>query len=297
MAIQKRSVLGRGLSALIPKAPPSEVSVVPGEIKEDTGGLGLIASVDMDKVHPNPYQPRSDFDKATLEDLSRSILEKGVIQPVTVRRVDGEYQLISGERRLRAAQHAGLERIPAYIIEVRDDGELLELALIENTQRDELNAIEIAHAYRRLIDERNLTQDDVARKVGKDRATVSNFLRLLKLPEKIKDGLRRGLISMGHARALVSISDERLQLRLYNRIVESGLSVRKIEELAKGRGPSRKRSKPSSASSFQSVEDKLRIALGTKVKVRGKKGGGGEIVVEYYSLDDLDRLLDLLADR
>jgi len=297
MSTQKRSVLGRGLSALIPKSPAKEVSLAAGEVREDTGGIGVIASVDLDKVHPNPYQPRSDFDTGSLEELSRSILEKGVIQPVTVRRVDGEYQLISGERRLRAAQHAGLTKIPVYIIDLRDEGELLELALIENIQRDELNAIEIAHAYRRLIDERSLTQDDIAQKVGKDRATVSNFLRLLRLPEKVKDGLRRGLISMGHARALVSVGDERLQLRLYHRIVESGLSVRKLEELTKGPAPSRKRSRHPSSPEFQSLEDKLRIALGTKVKIRGKKGGSGEIVVEYYSHDDLDRLLDLLAGR
>lgn len=297
MSTQKRSVLGRGLSALIPKSPAKEVSVSPGEVQEDAGGVGVIASVDLDKVHPNPFQPRSDFDMESLEELSRSILEKGVIQPVTVRRVNGEYQLISGERRLRAAQHAGLAKIPAYIIELHDEGELLELALIENIQRDELNAIEIAHAYRRLIDDRNLTQDDIAQKVGKDRATVSNFLRLLKLPDKIKDGLRRGLISMGHARALISVADERLQLRLYKRIVETGLSVRKIEELTKGTVPSRKRSRHPSAPEFQSLEDKLRVALGTKVKIRGKKGGSGEIVVEYYSHDDLDRLLDLLAGR
>jgi ParB family chromosome partitioning protein len=285
------------LSALIPKAPAKEMSVLPGEVREDTGGVGIIASVDVGKIHPNPFQPRSDFDKDSLEDLSHSILEKGVIQPVTVRRVNGEYQLISGERRLRAAQHAGLERIPAYIIEVRDEGELLELALIENIQRDELNAIEIAHAYRRLIDERSLSQDEVAQKVGKDRTTVSNFLRLLKLPEKIKDGLRRGLISMGHARALISVSDERLQLRLYRRIVESGLSVRKIEELTKGSGQSRKRPARASSGDHQNVEEKLRIVLGTKVKVRSKKGGGGEIIVEYYSLDDLERLIDLLSGR
>ncbi len=297
MSTQKRSVLGRGLSALIPKSPTKEVSVLPGEIRDDTGGIGIIASIEVEKIHPNPYQPRSDFDKESLDELGRSILEKGVIQPVTVRRVDGEYQLISGERRLRAAHHAGLERIPAYVIELEDEGELLELALIENIQRDELNAIEIAQAYRRLIEDRSLTQDDVAQKVGKDRATVSNFLRLLKLPEKIKDGLRRGLISMGHARALVGIADERLQLRLYKRIIESGLSVRKIEEITKGSTPARKRPRSVSSSEFQSIEEKLRIALGTKVKVRGKKGGGGEIVVEYYNLDDLDRLLDLLASR
>lgn len=297
MSTQKRSVLGRGLSALIPKAPAKEVSVLPGDLREDTGGVGMIAGIEVEKIHPNPYQPRSDFDKESLDDLGRSILEKGVIQPVTVRRVNGEYQLISGERRLRAAQHVGLARIPAYVVEIHDEGELLELALIENIQRDELNAIEIAHAYRRLVDDRSLTQDEIAQKVGKDRATVSNFLRLLKLPEKIKDGLRRGLISMGHARALIAVADERLQLRLYHRILESGLSVRKIEELAKGPSSPRKRPKRGHSSEFLSIEEKLRIALGTKVKVRGKKGGGGEIVVEYYNLDDLDRLLDLLAGR
>ncbi|MBM4160209.1 MAG: ParB/RepB/Spo0J family partition protein [Ignavibacteria bacterium] len=300
MTTQKKSVLGRGLSALIPKAPPKEVSLRSDEVGVDTGGLGIVARIDVDNVRPNPFQPRSEFDPETLAELTRSIIEKGVIQPITVRRVDGAYQLVTGERRLRAAQSAGLAQIPAYIITVESDEEMLELALIENIQRDTLNPIEIAHAYKRLIDECNLTQDDVAEKVGKDRTTVANFIRLLRLPSEIQLGLRKDLISMGHARALINIPSEALQLRIYKRIVKAGLSVRKVEQLAKSAGkPAEGARRKSAASppsaSAQSIEEKLRQALGTKVSVREKENGRGEIVIEFYSLDDLDRLLDLFA--
>jgi len=300
MTTQKKSVLGRGLSALIPKAPPKEVSVRSDEVGADTGGLGIVARIDVDNVRPNPFQPRSEFDPETLAELTRSIIEKGVIQPITVRRVDGGYQLVTGERRLRAAQSAGLAQIPAYIIAVESDEEMLELALIENIQRDTLNPIEIAHAYKRLIDECNLTQDDVAEKVGKDRTTVANFIRLLKLPPDIQLGLRKDLISMGHARALINIPNEAVQLRIYKRIVKAGLSVRKVEQLAKlvgkpAEGARRKQAGVPPSASAQSIEEKLRQVLGTKVSVREKANGRGEIVIEFYSLDDLDRLLDLFA--
>jgi len=297
MAQQKRSVLGRGLNALIPGGPAKEISVRPEDVSRDAGGIGIIASIEISRIKPNPYQPRADFDRDALEELSRSILQKGVIQPVTIRRFGPDYQLVSGERRLRAAQHAGLTNIPAYIIEVRDDAELLELAIVENIQREQLNPMEIAYAYRRLIDECHLTQEDVAHKVGKDRATVSNFLRLLKLPERVKDGLRKGSLSMGHARALININDEKAQLRLYEKILRSGFSVRRTEEASRTTKKSPKakaRVRVSKASDIHSVEEKLRHALGTKVQIRTKKGERGEIVIEYYSHEDLDRLLDLI---
>jgi ParB family chromosome partitioning protein len=300
MTTQKKSVLGRGLSALIPKAPMKEVSVRHDEIGVDTGGVGIMARIPMDQIRPNPFQPRSEFDPETLAELTRSIVEKGVIQPVTVRRVEGGYQLVTGERRLRAAQNAGLSEIPAYIIAVESDEEMLELALIENIQRETLNPIEIGHAYKRLIDECQLTQDDVAEKVGKDRTTVTNFIRLLKLPAEIQLGLRKNLLTMGHARALITIPTESLQLRLYKKIIDSGLTVRKVEQLAKAAGkpaesPTRKATPREVSSSVQSVEEKLRQALGTKVMVREKGNGRGDIIIEFYSLDDLDRLLDLFA--
>ncbi len=295
----KKSVLGRGLGALIPKQAPAEVNIRHDEIGVDTGGIGVTARIACDRIRPNPFQPRSAFDPASLEELKNSIIEKGVIQPITVRRVDGEYQLISGERRLRAVQAAGLTEIPAYIIEVQSDEEMLELALIENIQREHLNPMEIAVAYQRLIDECLLTQEEIGQRVGKDRTTVANFLRLLKLPAQIQDGLRKEKITMGHARALINVPSERMQVRLYEKIVDGGLSVRKVEELVRAMGkrsPKRVSStQPQVASSVQSVEEKLRQALGTKVVVRSKGDGRGEIVIEYYSLDDLDRLLDLFA--
>jgi ParB family transcriptional regulator, chromosome partitioning protein len=300
MSTQKKSVLGRGLSALIPKAPAKEVSIRQDEIGADTGEVGIIARVTIDQIRPNPFQPRTEFDPEALSELTRSIVEKGVIQPITVRRVDGGYQLVTGERRLRAAQNAGLTHIPTYIIAVDSDEEMLELALIENIQRETLNPIEISHAYKRLVDECHLTQEEVADKVGKDRTTVANFIRLLKLPIEIQVGLRKNQISMGHARALINVPLESVQLRLFHKIVESGLSVRKIEQLAKSGGKSteartRKTGGREVSTDVQSLEEKLRQSLGTKVTVREKEGGRGEIAIEYYSLDDLDRLLDLFA--
>ena len=214
MSDQKKSVLGRGLNALIPKNPRMEVNVRDGSVGRDTGEMGIIASIDIAKIQPNPFQPRTDFDQESLAELTHSIQEKGVIQPITVRRIDAGYQIISGERRLRATQAAHLRQIPAYIIAVETDEEMLELALIENIQREYLNSMEIANAYQRLIDECHMTQDDIAKRVGKDRSTVTNFIRLLKLPVKIQDGLRKDKISMGHARALIALPNERIQLRL-----------------------------------------------------------------------------------
>lgn len=295
--MQKKSVLGRGLNALIPKAPPREVSIQP----EATGGGtsdGSIARIECDRIRPNPFQPRSDFDQESLHELTQSIIENGVIQPITVRRLGDEYQLVTGERRLRAAQAAGLTQIPAYIIDVQSDEEMLELALIENIQREHLNPMEIAAAYQRLIDECHLTQEEIAQKVGKDRTTVVNFLRLLKLPLQIQDGLRKNKLSMGHARALINIPSERLQLKIYEKIIHDDLSVRRVEQLAKSGKPASKAGRIAAhvpTSSILSVEEKIRRALGTKVTVRSKGGGRGEIVIEYYSLDDLDRLLDIFA--
>lgn len=295
---QKKSVMGRGLNALIPKGPRIEST---GDERGPVD-LGKVASIEVSKVRPNPFQPRSDFDESALEELKRSIQEKGVIQPITVRRVADGYQIIAGERRLRAVQLARMKEIPAYVIDVPSDEDMLELALIENIQREHLNPMEIATAYQRLLDECHLTQEDVAQKVGKDRTTVTNFLRLLKLPAKIQEGLRKSKISMGHARALVNVPSEKSQLRLFEKIVQEGLSVRKVEDLARGSNgqrpapPARKgRDSATTPAGIQSVEEQLRQTLGTKVMVRTKGGGRGEIIVEFYSLDEFDRLLDLLS--
>jgi ParB family chromosome partitioning protein len=295
-----KSVLGKGLSALIPRAPLREEPISPTALPKDEGLDNVIVAVEVSKVRPNPYQPRQNFDPESLNELKRSILEKGVIQPVTVRRVaEGNYELISGERRIRASQEAGLKTIPAYIIKVSSDEEMLELALVENLQREHLNPLEIAVSYQRLIDECRLTQEEVAQKIGKDRTTVTTFLRLLKLPEKIKDSLRKDEISMGHARALIALPDEKVQLRLHEKILRQGLSVRNVESLVKdfGKKPeqkSRSQSSGRSDSGFQSIETRLRESFGTKVTIRKQHGGGGEIVIEYYNAGDLDRLLELL---
>ncbi len=296
MTNQRKSVLGRGLSALIPKAPQKEVSITSGEVGEDRGGTGIIARVDVDRIRPNPFQPRTDFDPESLEELSRSIVEKGLIQPITVRRFGEDYQLVSGERRMRAVQRAGMTSIPAFIVEVRTDAEMLELALVENIQREELNPIEIAHAYQRLVQECHLTQDEVGKKVGKDRSTVANFLRLLKLPEKIRDGLRKGQLSMGHARALLGLETEREQMKLYEQIVDERVNVRTVERTTRARKT--RPAKPGRhGTGIHSVEEQLKRTLGTKVKVYAKTGGKGEIVIQYFSADDLERIIELILEK
>jgi len=302
MTSPKKSVLGRGLNALIPKNPRMEVNLHDGSVGRDTGEMGIIASINLASIQPNPFQPRTDFDQSSLEELTRSIQEKGIIQPITVRRFENGYQMISGERRLRAAQAARLRQIPAYIIAVATDEDMLELALIENIQREYLNPMQIATAYQRLLDECHLSQEDIAKRVGKDRSTVTNFIRLLKLPARIQEGLRKEKISMGHARALISLPNERMQLRLYEKIVDGGLSVRKVEDIVRAAQQPKKKSGSGkednhAPASIQHLEEQLRQVLGTKVKVRTKGQGHGEIVIEYYSLDDFDRLMDLFTRK
>lgn len=298
MSAKGKPVLGRGLASLIPRLS------VPVVGRQDDGETNnAVANIDMDRIRPNPYQPRADFDQVELDELKRSIQEKGIIQPITVCRVNGAYQLISGERRLRASREAGLTQIPAYIIKIQSQSELLELALIENLQRSNLNPIEIAISYRRLTEELNYTIEQVAQKTGKDRSTITNFLRLLKLPDQIQLAVRKGDVSAGHARALITIENPALQLGIFDKIVSKGLSVREVEKAVRESGKttthppksssSGRSSAPSSAVS--NIEEKLRQKLGTKVEVKDMADGKGTIVVEYYSLDDLDRLLDLFA--
>jgi ParB family transcriptional regulator, chromosome partitioning protein len=293
---KNKLVLGRGLASLIPTQSRAASDVAP-QPSDDGQTDKVMAHVDLDKIQKNPYQPRADFDPVALDELKRSILEKGIIQPVTVRRVPGGYQLISGERRVRAAREAGLSQIPAYIIRVHSDEEMLELALVENLQREHLNPIEIAISYRRLIEECKFTQDEVARKIGKDRSTITNILRLLKLPDEIQTAVRKGEVSSGHARALVAIDDPKAQLMIFRRIRENDLSVRQVERLVREKGAR----KPGGRSvavriaggELTSVEDRIRQLLGTRVQVKQFSGGRGEIVIEFYSGDDLDRLLEI----
>lgn len=303
-----KSSLGRGLDALI---NPNLIEDKSGEkitdlsnIKLDDGKqFDILAKIAVDLISPNPFQPRTNFDVAALEELKKSILINGLIQPITVRRVQGNrYQLISGERRLRAFKDIGYKEIPAYIIKVDSDEILLALALIENIQREHLNPIEVAKAYKRLMEECHLTQEEIAEKVGKDRTTIANTIRLLKLPDRIQDALIKEEISMGHARALISLPTEQLQLFALDKILKDGLSVRKVEQLAKQISVKKGASKNinsisvnTSASHIHTndLEDKLRRIFGTKVICNQRKDGTGEIKIEFYSNDELERLLEL----
>ncbi|MCL6493874.1 MAG: ParB/RepB/Spo0J family partition protein [Ignavibacterium sp.] len=303
-----KSSLGRGLDALI---NPNLIEDKSGEkitdlsnIKLDDGKqVDVLAKIAVDLISPNPFQPRTNFDLAALEELKKSILINGLIQPITVRRVQGNrYQLISGERRLRAFKDIGYKEIPAYIIKVDSDEILLALALIENIQREHLNPIEVAKAYKRLMEECHLTQEEIAEKVGKDRTTIANTIRLLKLPDRIQDALIKDEISMGHARALISLPTEQLQLFALDKIIKDGLSVRKVEQLAKQISVKKGSSKNinsisvnTSASHIHTndLEDRLRRIFGTKVICNQRKDGTGEIKIEFYSNDELERLLEL----
>jgi len=278
-----KTALGKGLSALIPEKE-----------KRDEAG---VVQIKIDSIQPNEYQPRKSFSDDTLNELVSSIKEKGIIQPVIVRRAgDDRYQLIAGERRWRAAKIAGLGTIPAIVKDVAP-AEALELALIENIQREDLNPVETAEAFNRLITDFNLTHEELSRKVGKDRATVTNYLRLLKLPDRVKEAIASGEITMGHAKALLQVDDEKTQIELAGVIIKKGLSVREAEALCR-KGITRRPKKKVETSrdpQIVSLEEKLMQSLGTKVRVLHKSNNkGGKIEIEYYSLDDLDRLLDIL---
>jgi ParB family chromosome partitioning protein len=292
-----KKALGRGLKALI-----SEEGFAAAEKAEETEKLkeGAIGSLPVDRIKANPFQPRKEFDETALEELRNSIIENGVIQPVTVCRDGDDYQLISGERRLRAVTTAGFKFIPAYVIEAHEDASKLELALIENIQREDLNAVEIALALKSLVTKCNLTQDEVAQKVGKNRSTVSNFLRLLKLPRQIQDSIRSREISSGHARALINLPNEQLQLKVWRQIMARQLSVRQTEALVNNmfKDPPKQAPKDPEQRSVHlgQIESQLRDRLATKVKLVEKKGGQGEIHIKYFSGDDLDRILDLMSN-
>jgi len=301
-----KSSLGRGLDALInPNRFNEEENKSPDytNVKFDDGKqVDILAKIAIDFITPNPFQPRTVFDPEALNELKKSILANGLIQPITVRRVAGNrYQLVSGERRLRAFSDIGYKEIPAYIIKVESDEIMLALALIENIQRETLNPIEVSLAYKRLMDECHLTQEQIADKVGKDRTTVANSIRLLKLPGKIQDCLIDQSISAGHARALINLPGEELQLFALEKILEENLSVRKVESLVKlliSEGiPSKKsftlKTKKTVNSNLNDVEDKLRKIFGTKVQCRQNKNGSGEITIEFYSNDELERLFEL----
>ncbi|MDI6791467.1 MAG: ParB/RepB/Spo0J family partition protein [bacterium] len=258
-------------------------------------GSEMIREIPVADVTPNPYQPRREFNPDKLRELTASIREKGVIQPVVVRPKEGKYELIAGERRLRAAQEIGLEKIPAVIRDV-SDGEALEIALIENIQREELNPIDEAEAYRQLINEFTLTQEELGKKVGKDRSTITNFLRLLNLPLAIQDQVADGMLSMGHARALLPIPNEAAQMELSSKIIKQELSVRKTEELVRkltNPDVSRETVPAERDPNIIAIEEEITESLGTKVTIKPGKDKG-RIEIEYYSADDLERLIERL---
>jgi ParB family transcriptional regulator, chromosome partitioning protein len=286
MADPKRSALGKGLSALIPETPEPDAGVT---------------ELDVELLRPNEYQPRLRVDDARLEELAQSIRAHGVIQPIVVRRTGETYEIIAGERRWRAAQHAGLRRVPVVVREVQSESphDLLEMALIENIQREDLNAIEEGIAYRRLADEFALTQDAIAKAVGKDRSTVANMVRLLKLPDEVQEEVAAGRLSMGHARALLALTDAAAQRTLARDIIARNLSVRETEGLVKKSAEpepvARTVSEPQPADVHtRAAEDKLRLQLGTRVRIvrRGKKG---RIEIEFVSEEELIRIYDMLS--
>jgi ParB family transcriptional regulator, chromosome partitioning protein len=298
--------LGRGLDALIrPQNRPSEKEEAPDytNIKKDDGKeTDILVKIPVDVVSPNPYQPRMNFEPEALEELKKSILSNGLIQPISVRRTaDGHYQLISGERRLKACIEIGYREIPAYIIRVDKEETMLAMALIENIQREKLNPIEIGSAYKRLMEECSLTQEEIAERIGKDRSTIANSIRLLKLPLEIQDALVKEDITSGHARALINLPAESLQLEMLGKIKDSNLSVRKVEQFVKkyltGNSGTQKTKKISKhvqhSASLNDVEDRLRRLFATKVICRQKQDGSGEITIEFYSNDELERLFEL----
>ena len=261
-------------------------------------GMGSVNEIKIAEIEVNPFQPRTDFDAQALQELSDSIKLQGLIQPITVRRVNAHrYQLISGERRLRASKLAGLTQIPAYV-RTANDQQMLEMALIENIQRENLNAIEVALSFQRMIEECSLKQEELGDRVSKNRSTVTNYLRLLKLPPAIQASIRDGQLSMGHARALISIDDPAKQLFIHQHIIKEGLSVRKVEELVREmqRMPIKKEGKQPEAIPYhlQKIEDDLASKFSTRVKLKVNGKGNGSIEIPFLSEDDLGRILEML---
>lgn len=298
MAEHKKQVLGRGLSALL-KDPATDIKSINDKNAQQL--IGAVAEIDIDAIRANPYQPRTNFSKESLDELAQSIAQLGVIQPITVRKTGfNQYEIISGERRWRAAQKAGLKTIPAYV-RLADDQNMLEMALVENIQREDLDPIEIAISYRRLIEEINLTQEKLSERVGKKRSTVTNYIRLLKLPDLIQVGLRDKLISMGHARALINVEDENIQIEIYKRIISKDLSVRQVEELVKRYKDTGQLDPEKKAPVQQEIDEELDAVkevlsrtFKTKVEISKKKDGKGRIIINFENNDDLERILAIV---
>lgn len=286
----KKKVLGRGIGALIDKKKPSAENII-------VPAGSSLREIDIDKIQKNEYQPRLDMDETTLNELAASIKEQGVIQPLIVREHNGTFQLIAGERRLRASQIAGLSKVPVIIKNVSNDRSL-EIALIENIQRSDLNPMEEALGYQRLASEFVMTQDEIAVRVGKSRAAVANTMRLLKLPPVVQEKIKNGELKEGHAKLLLSIQDPKTQLRIMKKIISENMSVRAIEQLLikeKNKTPKIRVLVPKTDNLFLALEDKLQRKLGTLVKIHYKNSGKGCIEIEYYSNEDFERIMDIIG--
>ncbi len=281
--MEKKSALGRGLGALIDIQPTVQ-----------TSGSSLIDEVELSKIEANPDQPRTNFNEEALQELAASIAELGVVQPITIREIEPDkYMIIAGERRYRASKLAGLTKIPAYIKRVSDET-MMEMALVENIQREDLNAIEIALTYQRLLDEYKFTQEKLSERVGKKRATVANYLRLLKLPAEIQLGLTKKEIDMGHARALINVQDPTKMIKLYEEVVAKGYSVRKVEELVRSLNEEKPASKPADPElqkAYSQIADRLSNIFGAKVKVDRNEKGKGKISLVFSSDEELENIL------
>lgn len=290
---KKRKGLGRGLDAIL-QSPDTDIT------SKDISGsyvAGAIAEIDINLIEANPFQPRTDFDTLALTELAQSIKEQGIIQPLTVRKMGYDrYQLISGERRLRASKIAKLTKVPAYV-RLANDEQMLEMALIENIHRENLNAIEVAISYQRLIDECNLTQDMLSEKVGKNRSTVANFIRLLKLPPEVQVAIRDGHITMGHARAIINVENKEQQLIILQKIIDQGLNVRQVEELVRHLNDPKTKGKQENyvpERMKQQVND-LSKALNTKVSIKRDAKGKGSLTIKFNNDGEYDRLMDLIS--
>lgn len=293
---KKNFGLGKGLGSLIPEGVLSEEE----KTKLQTHLNEIFQEVEISKIQFNPYQPRKSFEDKNLDELAESIKANGVIQPITLRKVGNEYQLISGERRIRAALKAGLTKVPAFIINVDEDFRLLEIAIIENIQREDLNPIELANGLKKLSEEFHLTQEEIAKRVGKDRSTITNLIRLLKLPISVQDSLRKGEITTGHAKVLLSLNDDEIIKQVWKKIIEEKLSVRETEKVVgkilekqnQKKEPITKSVKQES--NISHFEKEISRILGTKVKIKDNNNKG-KIIIEYYNLDDFQRIIENLT--
>ena len=286
--VSKKNALGKGLSALLENA---KTDITSSNDHQKSDVVGSITRIKISSISPNPFQPRLDFDKEPLVELANSIKEHGIIQPITVRKIGrNEFQIISGERRYQASKLAGIDELPCYI-RIADDQHMLEMAIVENVQRKDLNAIEIALSYQRLIDECNLSQEELGKKVSKNRSTVANFLRLLKLPTEIQKSIRDDKITMGHARALLALSNEKEMLITLNEILENNLSVRAVEEKRKFQVKSLNTTLALSRYELR-MQNNMAYQLSSKVNIKKKASGKGQIIISFNNQEDLNRILD-----